>query len=66
MNGKTAKRVRKLQRIFGYTPMMYQTMKKIVKGFKGEQREHFSLEVDAMIDWKVPRKPPIPDVTSPV
>lgn len=56
MNGKTAKLVRKLQRIYSYTQPMYQTMKKIRTGFNTTQAEGFGNEVSRMIDRIVPKK----------
>lgn len=59
MNGKTAKRVRKLQRIYGYTEPMYKTMKKIRSSFNSEQAKNFAIEVDAMIDRRIQKIPPV-------
>lgn len=49
MRGKLAKRLRKLQKVYGYTTPMYQTMKKIRLHMNCNQAEKFGEEVDALI-----------------
>lgn len=64
MSNKQMKRIRKLKRIFGYTPRMEREMKRVVKGFGEKQRVGFADEVDMMIDRKVPIKPVLPEIVS--
>lgn len=49
MRGKVAKKLRKLQKAYGYTNPMYQTMKNIRIHMDHNKAEGFNREVDELI-----------------